>query len=366
MIKFLDLHKINARFKDVFSIQFNEFIDSGYYVLGHQVTQFETNFANYCGTKYCVGVGNGLEAIILIFKAYIQLGQLKTGDEVIVPANTYIASILGIINAGLKPVLVEPNPETFNISVTEIEKHITQNTKAILAVHLYGQLAHMSAIQKLATSKNLLVIEDAAQSHGAENSKGIRAGNLSHASAFSFYPTKNLGALGDAGAITTNDVVLANQIKLLRNYGSKEKYINEVIGGNSRLDEVQAAFLNTKLKVLDADNNARRAIAKKYLNEIDNPKIKLPFYNDSNNHVFHVFAVQVENRNHFTQFLKTNGVGWLIHYPIAPHKQQALADYNDLEFSVTEKIHDTILSIPMSPVMTTNEVNHVIKVLNSY
>lgn len=366
MIKFLDLHKINARFKDVFLTQFNEFIDSGYYVLGSQVNQFETNFANYCGTKYCVGVGNGLEAIILIFKAYIQLGQLKTGDEVIVPANTYIASILGIINAGLKPVLVEPNPETFNISVTEIEKHITKNTKAILAVHLYGQLADMSAIHKLAKSENLLVIEDAAQGHGAANSKGIRAGNLSNAAAFSFYPTKNLGALGDAGAITTNDVILANQVKLLRNYGSKEKYVNEVIGGNSRLDEVQAAFLNTKLKVLDADNNARRSIAKKYLNEIENPKIKLPFYNHSNNHVFHVFAVQVENRNHFTKFLENSGVGWLIHYPIAPHKQKALTNYKHLVFPVTENIHETILSIPMSPVMNTNEINRVIKTLNNY
>lgn len=387
MIKFLDLHKINARFEPELQETFQRFLDSGHYVLGKEVETFESDFANYCGTNYCVGTANGLDALILIFRAYIELGKLQTNDEVIVPANTYIASILSIIHAGLKPILVEPDEFSFNISPKEIEKHIAKNTKAILAVHLYGQLADMVAINDIAKQHNLLVIEDAAQAHGAvANSKSqipnsnlqtrdslkestthlSKAGNLGHAAAFSFYPSKNLGCLGDGGAVTTNDANLANCIQMMRNYGSSKKYVNDIIGLNSRLDELQAAFLNIKLKSLDADNERRRQIAQRYLSEIKNRKISLPFYNGSKNHVFHVFVVRVDNRNDFTTYLDTNSVGWLIHYPIPPHQQKALSAYADKSFPITERMHQSVVSIPISPVMTEDEVTAVIKVLNQY
>jgi dTDP-4-amino-4,6-dideoxygalactose transaminase len=366
MIKFLDLHKINARFQDEFSLKFNHFLDSGNYILGKEVTDFENSFAQYCGTKYCIGVANGLDALTLIFKGFIELGKLSLGDEVLVPANTYIASILSVINAGLKPIFVEPDIETFNISVSDIERHISPNTKAIMAVHLYGQLANMEAIQQIAKKYGLLVVEDAAQAHGAEDKTGRKAGNLSHAAAFSFYPTKNLGALGDAGAVTTNDSVLESCIRLMRNYGSPEKYINKIIGYNSRLDELQAAFLNVKLKYLDSDNDRRRQIANRYIAEIDNDKINLPYYDKTKNHIFHVFVVSVENRKHFMDYLHTNEIGCLLHYPVAPHKQNALSNYNHLKLPITEAIHKTVVSIPISQVMTDIEVDKVVNVLNCY
>ena len=365
MIKFLDLHKINARFEADFKTQFNTFLNKGWYILGDGVTQFETDFANYCGTKYCIGTSNGLDALELIFKAYLELGLLQPNDEVIVPANTYIASIISIINTGLTPVLVEPNPKTFNIDVETIKKHISTKTKAILAVHLYGQLCDMIGIKELAEHKNLLVIEDAAQAHGAvANSK--KAGNLSHAAAFSFYPAKNLGALGDAGAVTTNNKALADVIFKLRNYGTSAKYKNEIIGSNCRLDELQALFLSTKLKHLDTDNLRRQEIAKRYLTEIHNSKIKLPFYDGSSNHVFHLFVVLVDNRQEFVDYLNTNTIESSIHYPTAPHKQKALHRFNSLKFPLTEKIHETCVSLPISPVMTQKEVDQVIRTLNDY
>ncbi len=367
MIKFLDLHKINTRFEPKLQEKFQQFLDSGHYILGNEVAKFETNFAKYCGTKHCIGTANGLDALILIFKAYVHLGKLQFGDEVIVPANTYIASILSIIHAGLKPVLVEPDEQTFNISPKEIEKNITNKTKAILAVHLYGQLADMEAIQSIAKKNYLLVVEDAAQAHGAvANSKSLQAGNLSDAAAFSFYPSKNLGCLGDGGAVTTNDSELANCIAMMRNYGSSNKNVNDIIGLNSRLDELQAAFLNIKLELLDADNSKRRAIAKQYLSEIKNEKMRLPFYNGSDNHVFHVFVVRVAKRDLFIEHLNAHGIGWLIHYPTAPHQQKALSEYKDLSYPLTEDIHKTILSIPISPVMTDEEVKQVIYVINHY
>jgi len=366
MIKFLDLHKINARFQDEFSLKVSHFFETGNYILGKEVTNFEKSFAQYCGTKYCIGIANGLDALTLIFKGYIELGKLSLGDEVLVPANTYIASILSVINAGLRPIFVEPDIETFNISISDIETHISPNTKAILAVHLYGQLANMESIQILAIKHNLLVVEDAAQSHGAQENNGRKAGNLSHAAAFSFYPTKNLGALGDAGAVTTNDSDLENCIRLMRNYGSSEKYINKIIGYNSRLDELQAAFLNIKLKYLDSDNDKRRTIANRYITEIGNDKIKLPFYDKTKNHVFHVFVVRVENRKNFMDYLQINEVGYLLHYPIPPHKQSAFSNYNHLKLPITEAIHKTVLSIPISPVMSNREVDKVVNVLNSY
>jgi dTDP-4-amino-4,6-dideoxygalactose transaminase len=373
MIKFLDLHKINQRFEKAFQKKFQHFLDSGHYILGKEVTVFETDFAKYCGTKYCVGVSNGLDALMLIFKAYLELEKLTEGDEVIIPANTYIASILPLLNLGLIPVFVEPELKTFNINPSEIEKHITQNTKAILAVHLYGQLASMDAINTVAKKYDLLVIEDAAQAHGAifsnykyQNLNSRKAGNLSHVAAFSFYPSKNLGALGDAGAVTTNDKQLYDYIKKLRNYGSSKKYINEIKGYNCRLDELQAAFLNVKLPDLDSDNQKRRTIAKRYISEIDNKKIMLPFYNGSKDHVFHIFAVLVELREDFVNYLKIIGIETLIHYPIPPHKQEALQEFSDLKLPITEQIHKNIVSLPMSPVLTQNEVNKIIRILNAY
>ncbi|EGV42563.2 DegT/DnrJ/EryC1/StrS family aminotransferase [Bizionia argentinensis JUB59] len=366
MIKFLDLQAMNARYNDSFQEKFKQFLDKGHYVLGEETREFENNFANFCGAKHAVGVSSGLDALILIFKAYIQLGNLRRGDEVIVPANTYIASILSLFHAGLKPVFIEPNPDSYNLDVSEIKKHITANTKAILVVHLYGQLVDMDAVNNLAHEYNLLVIEDAAQAHGARNKQGVRAGNLGDAAAFSFYPSKNLGALGDAGAVTTNNNELATVISELRNYGSDEKYVNKRLGFNNRLDTLQAIFLNIKLPDLDADNDVRRKIAKRYIKEIKNSKIKLPYYDGSNNHVFHVFVVQVENRNIFEQFLSDNGLETLIHYPIPAHKQKALKDFNNMHLPITEAIHKSVISIPISPIMTKIEVNQVISLLNSY
>ena len=374
MIKFLDLHKINARFETDFQERFKHFLDSGYYILGSEVERFESHFASYCGSKYCIGTANGLDALTLIFKSYIHLGKLHINDEVLVPANTYIASILSVINAGLKPVLIEPELETYNISPKEIEKQVNKNTKAILVVHLYGQLADMDAINAIAKSRGLLVVEDAAQAHGAERStkyseqstKLLKAGNLGHAAAFSFYPSKNLGALGDAGAVTTNDDTLAGTLKMMRNYGSSEKYVNEMIGFNSRLDELQAAFLNIKLRVLDQDNAKRQSIAKRYIQETKNKKITLPFYSGAKDHVFHVFVVRVAHRSDFVAYLQTHNIGYLIHYPLPPHQQKALSMFKQITFPVTEAIHKTVVSIPISPVMSDDEVTTVIKILNAF
>lgn len=365
MIKFLDLHKINMRFETEFKTKFEAFLKSGWYILGDGVKQFESEFSAYCGTKYCIGTSNGLDALELIFKGYLELGVLQPKDEVIVPANTYIASIISIINTGLTPVLVEPDPKTFNIDVEEVEKHISAKTKAILAVHLYGQLCDMDSINKLAKHKNLLVIEDAAQAHGATNNIK-KAGGFADAAAFSFYPAKNLGALGDAGAITTNNEALAEVVFKLRNYGSSTKYVNDFIGSNNRLDEIQALFLSTKLKHLDTDNLRRQEIAKRYLSEVNNPKIKLPFYDGSSNHVFHLFVVLVDNRQEFINYLKVNKIESSIHYPTAPHQQKALYRFNSLKFPLTEKIHETCVSLPISPVMTQEEVDQVITTINNY
>ncbi len=365
MIKFLDLQKINAVYQESFQEKLKLVLDKGWFILGDEVQSFETNFANYCGTKYCIGVGNGLDALVLIFKGYIQLGKLQKGDEVIVLANTYIASILAILQADLIPVLVEPRLETYNINPDLIADKITSKTKAILAVHLYGQLAEMEKINAIAKEHNLLVIEDAAQAHGAASNQ-LKAGNLSNAAAFSFYPGKNLGALGDAGAITTNDESLANVLYSLRNYGSEKKYHNEFIGTNSRLDELQAAFLNVKLPYLDSDNEQRKAIAKRYLSEIKNDKIILPTWDLSDNHVFHLFVIRTNNREQFQNYLSENGIETMIHYPIPPHKQKAFATWNSLSFPITEQIHNEVLSLPISPIMTEEEVDFVIETINNY
>jgi dTDP-4-amino-4,6-dideoxygalactose transaminase len=366
MIKFLDLHKLNARYDAQLKDEFQQFLDSGYYVLGEGTTAFEINYAKYCGTKHCVGVSNGLDALILIFKAYLQLGKLREGDEVLVPANTYIASVLAIIEAGLKPVFVEPNSETFNWEAETLKKHITDKTKAILTVHLFGQLADCEAVLNLAKNNKLLLIEDAAQAHGAISSTGKRAGNVSDAAAFSFYPTKNLGALGEAGAVTTNDDELAKVISELRNYGSEIKYENVRIGVNNRIDELQARLLNIKLQHLDADNDRRRVIAKHYISKIKNKKIVLPFYNGSKNHNFHQFVVLVQNRKAFMDYLLDNKIQSSIHYPKPPHKQKALQEFSELQLPITESIHRNCVSLPINPILSQEEVLQVVTIINAY
>ncbi|GAA4245736.1 MULTISPECIES: DegT/DnrJ/EryC1/StrS family aminotransferase [Winogradskyella] len=375
MIKFLDLHKINNRFRDEFQASFSKSLDDAHFILGNNVSKFENEFATYCGTKHCLGTANGLDALTLILKGYIRLGKLKKGDKVIVPANTFIATILSVLHAELIPVLVEPNSETYNISV-ETDHSLFVEAKAVIMVHLYGQLASVEALQQIASDFNLLLIEDAAQAHGAIlNSKkdsststsiSPKAGNLSDAAAFSFYPSKNLGALGDGGAVTTNDSELIEVIKLLRNYGSEEKYTNKIVGYNSRLDDMQAAFLSIKLKTLDKDNQRRRTIAKAYLKGVNNLKIKLPFYDGSQNHVFYAFVVEVEDRADFTKFLDQNAIEWLIHYPIPPHQQKALQTFSYFNLPLTEKIHKRIISLPISPVMTDKDIQTVIDILNIY
>ena len=365
MIKFLDLHKINQPYEALFQEKLKTFLDKGWYILGNEVQTFELNFAHYCGTKFCIGVGNGLDALTLIFKGYIELGKLQKGDEVIVPANTYIASILAILQADLIPVLVEPDKKTFNLNSVLIAEKITPKTKAILVVHLYGQLAEMKQINWIAKENNLLVVEDAAQAHGAKL-ENKSAGNFGNAAGFSFYPSKNLGALGDGGAITTNDSDLAEILFSLRNYGSEVKYHNDFIGVNSRLDELQAAFLNVKLPHLDTENQRRRSIVKRYLAEIKNKKIGLPSYDGSQNHVFHLFVISTQNRDELQKYLTENNIQTQIHYPIPPHKQKALPQFNHLSFPITEKMQDEVLSLPMSPVMTDDEVDFVINVVNQF
>ncbi len=365
MIPFLDLKKINAPYESAFQEKLKSMMSSGRYILGDEVKTFEENFAQYCGTRYALGVSNGLDALSLILKGYVALGKIKEGDEVIVPANTYIASILSIVHAGLIPVLVEPEIETYNINADLIEDKISNKTKAIMLVHLYGRLVYSGAIQSIAEKYGLLVIEDAAQAHGAE-SENKKAGNIGNAAGFSFYPGKNLGALGDAGVITTNEEDLYTTITQLRNYGSEKKYYNRLKGFNSRLDEFQAGILNIKLPYLDRENSRRRAIAKRYLQEITNSKISLPHWDLSKNHVFHHFVIRTQDRSHLQDYLLKNNIETLIHYPIPPHQQVAFSEWNHLSFPITEKIHQEVLSLPISPVMTDDEVDEVVRVLNTY
>jgi dTDP-4-amino-4,6-dideoxygalactose transaminase len=365
MIPFLDLKKLNAQYRDELIEVCTRVIDSGWYILGKEVEQFEKEFAEYCGVKHCIGVANGLDALILILRAYKELGFISDGDEVIVPANTYIASILAISQNNLTPVLVEPDLNTYLLDSNKIEEKITPKTKAILPVHLYGQTCEMDKINEIAKKYNLKVIEDSAQSHGAFF-KDKRSGNLGDASGFSFYPGKNLGALGDAGAVTTNDDVLANAIKAIRNYGSHKKYENIYKGVNSRLDEMQAALLRVKLKYLNNEIENRRKIANYYLTNIKNDKIILPTVRKEDNHVWHLFVIRTENRDKLQQYLYDNGIQTLIHYPIAPHKQNAYKEWNDKNYPITEKIHKEVLSLPMSGVQTMEETQRVVEVVNGF
>jgi len=366
-VPFLDLNTINARHVAELKEAATRVIDSGWYVLGDEVKSFESEYAAWVGSPHCVGTSDGLSALTLALRAWKEMGLLKEGDSVAVPANTYIASILAITENRLRPVLVEPDEDTFNLGAAKLAMALTPDVKAVLAVHLYGQLADMPAIDRLCRERGLLLLEDAAQAHGAQID-GIKAGAWGDAAAFSFYPTKNLGALGDAGALTCKDVRLAEMVRILRNYGSKEKYQNLVQGPNDRLDELQAAFLRVKLPHLDADNAHRRAIALRYRNEIKNPAVRLPSVRaDEDSHVWHLFVVRVADRAAFQQRLLNQGVNTAIHYPIAPHQQQAyVKELGGLSLSLTEAIHREVVSLPMSPVMTETQVASVVAAVDAY
>ena len=365
MIPFLDLQKTNAQYQKELKDACAKVIDSGWYILGNEVITFENEFAKYCGTDKCLGVANGLDALILIFRAYIELGFMQKGDEVIVPSNTYIASILAITENGLVPILVEPNIHTYNLDPLLINKAITKKTKAILAVHLYGQVTGMDEINAIATEHNFKVIEDCAQAHGAVY-KERKVGNLGDAAGFSFYPGKNLGALGDAGAVTTSDKELANTIAALRNYGSHEKYKNRYKGINSRLDEIQAAMLSVKLRYLDKEIFIRQAVAQAYLHGIKNPLIELPLVEDVNAHVWHLFVIRTAHREKLVNYLNTNGVETLIHYPIPPHQQDAYQEWEGNFFPISEQIHKQVISIPISSVINSDEVGSIVKLINEF
>ena len=361
MIKFLDLKKINNRYREEIDSRIKNILDKGWYLQGEENENFTKNFANFCGTKFALGVANGLDALNLIIKAY----GFGNGDEIIVPANTYIATILAISENGCIPILVEPDIKTYNINPDSIEEKITSKTKAIMVVHLYGQAVQMEKIWKIAKKYNLKIIEDSAQAHGAIYQEN-RTGNLGDASGFSFYPGKNLGCIGDGGAVTTNDEELFNKIKAIANYGSDRKYHHIYKGVNSRLDEIQAAVLDIKLKHLDSDNNKRRKISKYYRENIKNSKIILPETYDEKSHVWHIFAVRTQNRDEFQKYLTEKGIQTIIHYPTPPHKQGAYKEWNNLSFPITEEIHNTILSLPISPVMTDSEIEKVVEVVNEY
>lgn len=366
MIKFLDLQKINLAYQSEIEQRMMATFRSGWYLLGHEVKNFESNFNSYIGSKNAIGVANGLDALRLILRGYIEMGVMQPGDEVIVPANTYIASILAISDNGLVPVLVEPDLNSYNIDILKIEEKISPRTKGIMIVHLYGRAVWSDQLQQIANKHDLKIIEDNAQAIGAEWN-GTKTGNLADAAGFSFYPGKNLGALGDAGAVTTNDAELAKTIRALANYGSSEKYVNIYQGLNSRLDEIQAAVLDVKLNYIDAENERRREIAEKYLSEIKNPNTILPENpKDAKEHVWHLFVIKSAQREKLQNYLTENGVQTLIHYPIPPHKQHAYKEMNHLSFPITEQIHDEVLSLPMSPVMNDEEVQSVIDVLNSF
>ncbi len=366
MIKFLDLQKINLAHQQEIEERLINTFRSGWYLLGNEVGNFEKNLAKYIKTEYAIGVANGLDALRLILRAYIELGIMNKGDEIIVPANTYIASLLAISDNGLVPVLVEPGDNDFNIDISKIEGKISDKTKGIMIVHLYGRVIFSSELKNIAEKYSLKIIEDNAQAIGAEW-EGTKTGNLGDAAGFSFYPGKNLGALGDAGAVTTNDEELANTIRALANYGSNQKYINIYQGLNSRLDEIQAAVLDVKLKYIDSENARRREIAEKYTAEIKNTHITLPeLPMAKNEHVWHLFVIRTAEREKLQKYLADNEVQTLIHYPIPPHQQKAYEDWNDLSFPITEQIHSEILSLPISPVMSNNEIEQVINVINNY
>lgn len=407
MVKFLDIQKINNQYADELKRLACEVIDSGWYIMGERLRLFETNLAKYIGVQHAIGVASGLDALRLILKGYIKMDVMKEGDEVIVPANTFIATILAITDNRLKPVLVEPDIDTYNLNISLLEKHITSKTRAIIVVHLYGRTCWSEELEQIASKYSLKVIEDNAQAIGADytdpfignkeneipidhKGKSKRTGSLGHAAGFSFYPGKNLGALGDAGAITTNDDHLAEIVKALGNYGSKKKYVYDYQGSNSRLDEIQAAFLDLKLRYLDTENKGRHEIARYYCENIKNPEIKLPatpfFFSKKqktlntkhktinnekqtanlNSHVWHLFVIQHPRRNELQEFLKKHGIETHIHYPIPPHKQLAFKEWRNLKLPITEAIHERAISLPISPVIALEDVEKTVRYLNIF
>lgn len=410
MIKFLDIQKITESFEPELSQAINGVVKSGWFLLGKEVQEFEKEYADYIGSKYCISVANGLDALRLILRAYIEMGFLKENDEVIVPANTFIASILAITDNHLKPVLVEPDINTYNLDISIIERQITSRTKAIMVVHLYGQACWQQELENLAIKYNLKIIEDNAQAAGAcimAKSRELRAqsneiialrsascpvrrtGSLGNAAGHSFYPGKNLGALGDAGAVTTDDDDLEAVVRSLANYGSSKKYINDYQGLNSRLDEIQAAVLRVKLPRLDADNQRRREIAQYYLEHIKHPDIFLPQIYKSEitdqssdqgldraescnkslvplYHVWHVFVIRTAKRDELQKYLQENGIQTVIHYPVPPHKQNAYSEWNLLTLPITEKIHREVLSLPISPVIENEDIINIVNVINEF
>ena len=365
MIKFLDLQKINAQYEQDLKDAACRVIDSGWYLMGKELGIFEQSYAAFCGTKYALGVANGLDALRLIFKAYLELGVMKKGDEVIVPANTYIASVLAISDNDLVPVFVEPNERTYNLDSSLIERSITPKTKAILTVHLYGQISIDVEMLKLCKKYNLKLIEDGAQSHGAIYNDKI-SGGIGDAAGHSFYPGKNLGALGDAGAVTTNDKELSKAIIALRNYGSHKKYENIYQGLNSRLDEIQAAFLNVKLNYIQTDIDKRRKIANYYLKNIKNENIKLPFICYETAHVWHLFVIRTKERDKLQNYLLKKGVQTVIHYPIPAYKQVAYLEFKNLILPLTLKIHNEVLSLPVDPNLKLEDLNFIVKIINEF
>lgn len=365
MVKFLDLQKVTQKYSAEIHEAVRRVVDSGWYLQGKENEEFEANYAAYIGSKHTVGVANGLDALIWIFRAYLEMGMMEPGDEVIVPANTYIASILAISENGLKPVLVEPDLRTYQIDGSRLEAALTSRTKAVLIVHLYGQCAYTDEIGTFCKKHHLKLIEDNAQAHGCKF-KGQRTGSLGDAAGHSFYPGKNLGALGDAGAVTTNDDQLAATVRALANYGSVKKYVFQYTGRNSRLDEIQAAILNVKLKHLEEDIAFRKQVARSYIENIYNPAIITPRVSDWDSHVFHLFPVRCKKREQLQAYLTENGIQTVIHYPIPPHKQACYSQWNHLSFPITEQIHNEELSLPISPVMSQEEVNRVIHVVNNF
>jgi len=365
MIKFLDLQKINAQYEQDLKDAACRVIDSGWYLMGKELETFEHSYAAFCGTKYALGVANGLDALRLIFKSYLEIGVMQKGDEVIVPANTYIASVLAISDNGLTPVFVEPNLETYNLDSNKIEAAITSKTKAILTVHLYGQNSIDNQILEICLKHDLKLIEDGAQSHGAKLNNKI-SGGIGDAAGHSFYPGKNLGALGDAGAVTTNDQVLARTINALRNYGSEKKYKNIYKGLNSRLDEIQAAFLNVKLKYIQEDIDNRRKVASYYLRNIKNKKIILPVLIEKQAHVWHLFVIRAENRDTLQEYLLDKGVQTIIHYPIPIQNQQAYVEFKNLCLPITKKIHQQVLSLPIGAHISDKDLRYIVEVINNF
>lgn len=366
MIKFLDLLRITQKYSDEIHEAITRTVDSGYYLQGAENKRFEINYAAYIGSHYCVGCGNGLDALIWIYRAYIEMGVMQPGDEVIVPANTFIASILALTENGLVPILAEPRYDTLELDDSKLEALITPKTRSILLVHLYGRCAYTEEIGRLCQKYKLKLVEDNAQAHGCRYTDGRRTGALGDAAAHSFYPGKNLGALGDAGAVTCDDKELADTIRALANYGSQRKYVFKYTGRNSRMDEIQAAVLDVKLHHLDEDNEARRAIAKIYNEGINNPMVTLPVRLEDAQNVYHLFPIFCEHREELQTYLERQGIQTLIHYPIPPHKQECYSQWNSLSLPVTEKIHRQELSLPISPVMTPDEANEVVRAINAY